>query len=29
VWFAGAGGALAGCFLLLLLVEFVQRSLIA
>jgi polysaccharide chain length determinant protein (PEP-CTERM system associated) len=29
MWFAGAGGALAGCFLLLLLVEFVQRSLIA
>lgn len=29
VLFAGAGGALAGCFLLLLLVEFVQRSLVA
>jgi succinoglycan biosynthesis transport protein ExoP len=29
VWFAGASGALAGCFLLLLLVEFVQRSMMA
>ena len=29
IWFAGAGGALAGCFLLLLLVEFVQRGLTA
>ncbi len=29
LWFAGAGGALAGCFLLLLLVEFVQRGLTA
>lgn len=29
MWFAGAGGALAGCFVLLLLVEFVQRGLTA
>ena len=29
MWFAGAGGALAGCFALLLLVEFVQRGLTA
>jgi len=29
MWFAGAGGALAGCFLLLLLVEFVQRGMMA
>lgn len=29
IWFAGASGALAGCFLLLMLVEFVQRSMVA
>jgi polysaccharide chain length determinant protein (PEP-CTERM system associated) len=29
MWFAGAGGALAGCFVLLLLVEFVQRGMMA
>ncbi len=29
VWFAGGAGALAGCFALLLLVEFVQRGLMA
>jgi len=28
-WFAGGGGALAGCFLVLLLVEFVQRGMAA
>jgi protein tyrosine kinase modulator len=28
-WFAGGAGALAGCFLLLMLVEFVQRGLVA
>ena len=29
VWFAGGAGALVGCFALLLLVEFVQRGLMA